>query len=90
MRDDIFLPNGDSSLRKLIGDGYTKAWFMNNTCRYRLFCGARSTKKSKNIIGYEPLMKIISDPRRNVLIARQNDSDNRQSTFETCADVLLI
>lgn len=89
MRDDIFLPNGDMSLRKLIGDGYTKAWFMNNTCRYRLFCGARSTKKSKNIIGYEPIMKIISDPRRNVLIARQNDSDNRQSTFENVCGCIV-
>ena len=89
MRDDIFLPNGDLSLRKLIGDGYTKAWFMNNTCRYRLFCGARSTKKSKNIIGYEPIMKIISDPRRNVLIARQNDSDNRQSTFENVCGCIV-
>lgn len=89
MRDDIFLKNGEMSLRKLIGDGYTKAWFMNNTCRYRLFCGARSTKKSKNIIGYEPIMKIISDPRRNVLIARQNDSDNRQSTFENVCGCIV-
>ena len=89
MRDDIFLPNGEMSLKKLIGGGYTKAWFMNNHCRYRLFCGARSTKKSKNIIGYEPIMKIISDPRRNVLIARQNDSDNRQSTFENVCGCIV-
>lgn len=82
MRDDIFDKDGSISLRKLIGDGYTDAWFFNNHCRYRLFCGARSTKKSVNIIGYEPIFKLISDPRRNVLIARQNDSDNRQSTFE--------
>ena len=86
MRDDIFDENGDLSLKKLLGGGYTKAWFMNNKCRYRLFCGARSTKKSKVIIGYEPIMKIISDPRRNVLIARQNDSDNRQSTFENVCE----
>ncbi len=82
MRDDIFLENGAISMRKLLGGGYTKAWFANNRCRYRLFCGARSTKKSKDIMGYEPIFKILSDPRRNVLIARQNDSDNRQSTFE--------
>ena len=55
---------------------------MNCKVRYRLFCGARSTKKSKVIIGYEPIFKILSDHRRNILIARQNDSDNRQSTFE--------
>lgn len=89
MRDDIFKENGQLSLKKLLGGGYTKAWFMNNTCRYRLFCGARSTKKSKVIIGYEPIMKIISDPRRNVLIARQNDSDNRQSTFENVCGCIV-
>lgn len=82
MRDDIWESNGVISMKKLIGGGYTKAWFTNNRCRYRLFCGARSTKKSKVIIGYEPLFKIMSDPRRNILIARQNDTDNRQSTFE--------
>lgn len=89
MRDDIFNKDGTVSLKKLIGGGYTDAWFLNNKCRYRLFCGARSTKKSKNIIGYEPIMKLISDPRRNVLIARQNDSDNRQSTFENVCGCIV-
>lgn len=86
MRDDIFIlderGNKQLSLSKLIGGGYTDAWFTNCRVRYRLFCGARSTKKSYNIIGCEPIIKILSDPRRNILIARQNDSDNRQSTFE--------
>lgn len=82
MREDIWEEPGVISMNKLIGGGYTQAWFTNCHCRYRLFCGARSTKKSKVIIGYEPIFKILSDPRRNVLIARQNDSDNRQSTFE--------
>lgn len=86
MRDDIFVydSRGEKaiSMAKLLGKGYTKAWFTNCHCRYRLFCGARSTKKSKDIMGYEPIFKILSDPRRNILIARQNDSDNRQSTFE--------
>ena len=78
MREDIW-NNSDSaiggktlSLRKLIGKGYDAAWFLNCKARYRLFCGARSTKKSKNIIGYEPIMKILCDSRRNILIARQN------------------
>lgn len=85
MRDDIFvIKNGEReiALSKVIGKGYDKAWFTNCHARYRLFCGARSTKKSKNIIGYEPIFKILSDSRRNILIARQNDTDNRQSTFE--------
>lgn len=34
------------------------------------------------MIGVEPLMKIMSDELRNVLICRKNDSDLRQSAFE--------
>lgn len=85
MREDAIIEiNGKKcfSLKKLLGQGYTDAWFSNCHARYRLFCGSRSSKKSFNIIGYEPIFKILSDSRRNVLIARQNDSDNRQSTFE--------
>ena len=57
MREDIWNNSDDVtggktlSLRKLIGKGYDAAWFLNCHVRYRLFCGARSTKKSKNIIG---------------------------------------
>lgn len=85
MREDIWIEkNGKKvlSMKKLLGKGYTKAWFSNCKLRYRLFCGARSTKKSKVILGYEPVFKILSDARRNVLIVRKNDSDNRQTTFE--------
>lgn len=92
MRDDIFREiNGEKclSMHQLLGKGYTKAWFTNCKVRYRLFCGARSTKKSKVIIGYEPIFKILSDERRNILIARQNDSDNRQSTFENITGCII-
>lgn len=92
MRDDIYeIKNGKKilSLHKLLGKGYTKAWFLNCKVRYRLFCGARSTKKSKNIIGYEPIIKILSDHRRNIVILRQNDSDNRQSTFENICGCII-
>lgn len=92
MRDDIFIvKNGEKvlSMHKLLGRGYTKAWYSNCKVRYRLFCGARSTKKSKNIIGYEPIFKILSDHRRNVLILRQNDNDNRQSTFENITGCII-
>lgn len=85
MRDDIYIEkNGYRiiSLPKLIGKGYGRGWFTNCRCRYRLFAGARSTKKSKVILGYEIIMKILSDERRNVVVCRKNDSDNRQSTFE--------
>lgn len=42
----------------------------------------RNTKKSYDMIGVEPLIKIMSDELRNVLICRKNDSDLRQSAFE--------
>ena len=92
MRDDIFNEKDGVrtySIKKIIGGGYNRAWFSNCKVRYRLFCGARSTKKSKNIIGYEPVLKILSDSRRNVLICRQNDSDNRQSTFENITGCII-
>lgn len=92
MREDIFIEkNGQKvlSMNKIIGKGYTKAWFTNCHARYRLFCGARSTKKSKVIIGYETIFKILSDERRNVVILRQNDSDNRQSTFENICGCIV-
>jgi phage terminase large subunit len=85
MREDIFVIKNNSkvlSLPKLLGKGYGRGWFTNCPVRYRLFEGARSTKKSKVILGYEPIIKIISDERRNVVVCRKNDSDNRQSTFE--------
>lgn len=66
---------------ELIGGGYERAWFTNCKARYRWFVGGRSTKKSFDIIGYEPVFKILSDPRRNILMVRANDKDNRDSTF---------
>ncbi|WP_281512245.1 PBSX family phage terminase large subunit [Mammaliicoccus vitulinus] len=85
MRDDIYITeHGEKrlSLTKLLGKGYTTGLFLNFHGRYRLFEGARSTKKSKVILGYEPILKILADSRRNILIVRQNDNDNRQSTFQ--------
>ena len=86
MRDDIGTINPETGLlvidlRKMVGMGYIRGWFTNCHDRYRLFKGARNTKKSFDIIGVESIMKILSDERRNILIVRQNDVDNRQSTF---------
>ena len=93
MRHDIFFvdSNGEYLVdstgarlvdtRKVIGKGYSRGWFTNCSRRYRVYEGARATKKSYNMIGYEPLFKIISDPCRNILIVRQNDVDNYQTTY---------
>ena len=69
------------SVQKCIGKGYGNAWFTNCHCRYRLFEGARNTKKSVDILGYEPIFKLLSNQYVNILILRQNDTDNGGSTF---------
>lgn len=69
------------SVAKLIGGGYNEAWFTNCHARYRVFFGGRNTKKSHNIGGVEPIIKILSNPIRNVIMIRQNDVDNGESTF---------
>lgn len=69
------------SIMQLIGGGYERAWFTNCKARYRWFVGGRNTKKSFDIIGFEPIFKILSDKRRNILMVRANDKDNRDSTF---------
>lgn len=69
------------NIQKIVGKGFGNGWFTNCHCRYRVFCGARNTGKSKRMIGYESLFKIMSDPRRNIVVCRQDDVNNRQSTF---------
>ena len=85
MRDDIWEIVGNTkriSLPKVIGKGYGNGWFSNCDARYRLYCGARNTKKSYDMIGVETVIKILSHDLRNILICRKNDSDLRQSAFE--------
>ena len=62
------------SLYKLIGKGYANGWWRNFKGRYRVWKGGRNTKKSYDLIGYEILDKILSDPRRNVLILRETNA----------------
>ena len=70
------------SLQDIIGQGYNEVWFTNSlTLRYRIIKGARNTKKSVVIGSIEPLIKLLSDTRRNILMVRQNDSDNADSTY---------
>jgi len=69
------------SIYKCIGKGYTNGWWTNCQCRYRAYKGARNSKKSVDIIGYEILHKIFVQPLRNVLVIRNTFSSHRQSTF---------
>lgn len=84
MRRGIFKDDGDVrrfDIAKIVGKGFGNGWFTNCHCRYRVFKGARNTGKSKRLIGYETLFKIMSDPRRNIIVCRQDDVNNRQSTY---------
>lgn len=76
------------SISKCVGRGYNRGWFTNCHCRYRCYKGARNTKKSYVIIGLEVLMKIITDPRRNVLILRNTLKSQRFSTFSTIVKLI--
>lgn len=71
------------SIYSIIGKGYENGWWTSFKGRYRLFKGARNTKKSYDIIGVEVLDKIISDPNRNALIVRATLKANRTSTLTT-------
>lgn len=76
------------SIYKCVGKGYTNGWFTNCQCRYRCFKGARNTKKSYDLIGFEVLCKIFSSPLRNVLIIRNTLASNRLSTFSTIVSLI--
>jgi phage terminase large subunit len=67
------------SVYDLIGKGFEKAW--NFKGRYRVIKGSRNSKKSVVMMGYRIIMDILENENNNVLVLRQNDRDNRQSTF---------
>lgn len=93
MRDDILVLKKDGTpfkdsrgnrvidFQKTIGDHYNNALFVNCHDRYRFFVGGRGSKKSQVVMGYEVIAKILAQPLRNILILRQNDADNRQTTY---------
>ena len=71
------------SMYALTGKGYERGWWTNCKARYRIYKGARNTKKSYVMCGIEILDKILSDRRRNVLVIRNTLSSHRTSTFNT-------
>lgn len=85
MRQGIYKErNGvrEVSIQKALGKCYNNGWFTNTkNIRYRLFKGARNTKKSFDMLGIEPIIRMISDDITNILVVRKNDVDNRNSTF---------
>lgn len=67
---------------ELVLPDFADIWFSNTEdIRYRVLKGARETGKSYNFIGIEPILKILDDDRRNIMMIRQNDKDNAQSTY---------
>lgn len=69
-------------IQKANGHCYNNGWFTNTPdIRYRLYKGARNSKKSFVALGNEVVIRIISDDVTNILIVRKNQEDNRNSTF---------
>lgn len=66
---------------------FSDIWFTNCDARYRCLKGGRSTGKTYNFIAIEAYFKLFSDPRRNILMVRQNDKDNAQSNFTILENV---
>ena len=61
---------------------FADMWFTNTRdIRYRILKGGRETGKSFNFVGLEPIFKLLDDERRNIMMIRQNDKDNAQSTY---------
>ena len=67
------------SIYEKIGKGFEKAW--NFKGRYRIIKGSRNSKKSVVMLGYRIIMDILENSQNNVMVIRQNERDNRQSTF---------
>lgn len=84
MRTDVCVDkNGirTFNLQKLFGKGYNNGLFFNFKGRYRFYVGSRASKKSQCMLGYEPILRMLADDRVNIVVCRQNDVDNRTSTF---------
>lgn len=69
------------SIQSLIGGSYNNIWWTNCKCRYRFLKGSRNSKKSYNVLGIEPIDKILSDKRRNIIIVRQYFNSLKNSVF---------
>ncbi len=74
--EDLYLPD------------FADIWFTNCDARYRPLKGARETGKTYNFIALETIFKILSDERRNVMMIRQHDKDNRTSNYTIIKSVI--
>ena len=67
---------------------FSDIWFTNCDARYRALKGARMTGKTYNFVGLETIFKILSDPRRNIMMIRQHDKDNSTSNFTIIKNIV--
>lgn len=74
-------------IKEAMGYGYEHAYWLNCPVRYRIFYGARNTKKSWNA-SIEIIDKIITSPVRNVICFRRNYVDIKDSIFGSITNKL--
>ena len=77
------------NVKELMGTGYEKAYWLNCPVRYRVFYGARNTKKSWNLIGVEVIDKIMTSSLRNIVCFRRNYVDIKDSCFSSITSKLF-
>jgi len=66
------------SVKKIVGKGYNKFWHFKG--RYNILKGGRASKKSKTV-ALRWIKLITQYPNGNLLVVRQVDRTNRDSTF---------
>jgi phage terminase large subunit len=82
---------GSFIVDEIVPDDFKDIWFSETEdIRYRVLKGGRETGKSYNFIGIEIVAKIFDDERRNIMVLRQNDVDNRTSTFRQITRILYL
>lgn len=69
------------SLAQIVPPAYYPVFFHNCRTRYLLLKGGRNTGKSYNMLGIMPLLIILTSQLRNVIMFRENDVDNADSTY---------
>ena len=77
------------NLQEMIAPEFKGIRWTNCPVRYRVIYGARNTGKSYTFIGLEPLVKILTDKRRNVVMFRAVAQDIKDTCFSEVQKALF-
>lgn len=80
-RDCISFIMKKTSVKLKVCEDFEKIWFTHCHCRYRFACGGRNSGKSFNLLGIEPIIRILSNDIENIIFVRQNETDCTNSCY---------